>query len=67
MRHTRYFLINLLELVEGDKVAMNVNMPMNTPLMLVRVGGQMRLKRLRGSDFAHKPIAPANPEQTSLL
>lgn len=67
MRHTKFFLVNLLELTEGEKVAMNVNLPMNTPVMLVRVDGEMRLKRLRGSDFAHKPIAQANPEQVSLL
>lgn len=67
MRYTKFFLVTLIELVSGETVAMNVNLPMNVPVMLVRVNGQMRLKRLRGSEIAHKPIAPANPEQTSLL
>ena len=67
MRHTKFFLQSLYEIEASEPVTMNVNLPMNTPVMLVRVEGQMRLKRLRGSEVVHKAIAPANPEQTSLL
>jgi hypothetical protein len=67
MKHTKYFLVSLFELESGEKEPMNVNLPMNTAVMLVQVGGNLRLKRLRGSDYAHKSIEPANPEQVSLL
>jgi hypothetical protein len=67
MKHTKYFLVNLYELGTGEKETMNVNLPMNTAVMLVRVGGALRLKRLRNNDYAHKSIEPVNPEQVSLL
>lgn len=67
MRHTKFFLQQLYDIADGEPVAMNTNLPMNTPVMLVRIGGQMRLKRLRGNEVAHKVVQPANPEQTTLL
>lgn len=66
-RHTKYFLVTLAELASGETEAMNVNLPMNTPLMLVRRAGRLEIKRLRKGELSPRIKQPAPPEQTSLL
>jgi hypothetical protein len=66
-KHTKYFIINLAELVSGEMEAMNVNLPMNTPVMLVRRGGRLELKRLNRESTAPRGVQQPSAEQVSLL
>jgi hypothetical protein len=67
MRQTKYFLHYLFEINSGEREAVNVMLPMNRPLMLVRIAGQLRVKKLSGGDRHHRWVEPAHPDQVSLL
>lgn len=69
MRHTKYELTELRDTGRDIRVAIKCNLPMNTPLMLVRAkGGRLGFKRLRPSDIKHPKIRRAvSAEQVSLL
>lgn len=68
MRETKYYLRDVRNTGTDELEGIYCNIPMNVPIMLVRVEGQLRLKRLDVSPTAQKPITKVPvPEQVSLL
>lgn len=68
MRYTKYELTELRDTDRDIKVAIKCNLPMNTPLMLVRTkGNRLGFKRLNKLQAAPRIKQPEPPEQTSLL
>jgi hypothetical protein len=67
MKNTRYELAKLYDRQTGQAWHWQ-NFPMNTPVMLVRSGGRMRLKPLRYPEKKRRATpADRNNNQISLL
>lgn len=68
MRYTKYELTTLRDTTRDVTVAIKCNLPMNTPLMLVRTkGNRLGFKRLNKTEYAPRIKPPEPPKQTSLL
>lgn len=67
MKHTKYRLESLIEPGTNKVEPMNINLPMNRPVMLVRINDKLVLKRLRNHSLASPKQLTVTADQVRLL